>query len=94
MRHMTLEEYRIQILDRIKACQDSVAARDVLAEVDVALSNAKMSSSTQQEFWTGLHDDLEVVAEDARFLDKRAAARIGAIANAARGWISRNHLKT
>jgi hypothetical protein len=89
---MTLEEYRLKVVQRLRACDDSVAARGVLAEVDLKLMHNRMNPSRQERFWRNLHGDLDNLTDQARLLDKSAAAKINAIAIAAQAWMARNHL--
>jgi len=89
---MTLEEYRLKVVERLTACNDSVAAGSVLAEVDLTLLNNRMSPSLQERFWQNLHGDLDNLTDQACFLDKPVAAKINAIALTAQAWMARNHL--
>jgi hypothetical protein len=89
---MTLEEYRMQVIERIRVAKDSVLARDVLSEVDMTLTSTCTSAAVQRDFWQALHEDLDVLADDSRFLEKADAARIGGIAIASQTWIEQNHL--
>jgi hypothetical protein len=86
---LTLDGYRIQVLEKVKSCEDPGRARDFLAEVDVMLGASELSPEAQQAFWHGLSTDLEVVAEEsAKLLGKDAAARLAAVIAGAQGDIA------
>lgn len=65
---MTLEEYRIQIVERLKGFRDPAQVRKLLAEVDLALKSSQISPSGQKAFWDVLTEALDVVAQDAPLL--------------------------
>jgi hypothetical protein len=52
---MTLEEYRIQVIERLKARQDPVKARGLLAEVELVLTNSRIGDRAQKTFWETLN---------------------------------------
>lgn len=86
---LSLDGYRIQVLERLKNSGDPQRARDVLAEVDVALNALDMSPRAQRAFWEGLYTDLDVVAEEwMQLLGKERATTLGAIIAAAKGDIA------
>lgn len=65
---MTLEQYRIQIVERLKTFREPSQARTLLAEVDLALKSSQVSPHGQKAFWEVLTDDLDVMAQDAPLL--------------------------
>jgi hypothetical protein len=75
----TLEEYRADILGRIKACTDPVRARDVIAEVDLAFSATSMSEGAKAEFWQTLTHDLSVLAHRLSRPPSRPVAKIRSV---------------
>ena len=86
---ITLDGYRIQVLEKLKSCPDPGRARDLLAEVDVMLGASELSPKAQQAFWHGLSTDLEVVAEEsAKLLGKDAAATLSGVVAAAQSDIA------
>jgi hypothetical protein len=86
---LTLDGYRIQVLERLKGCQDPARARDLLAEVDLMLGASGLSPRAQQAFWQGLSTDLEVVAEEStKLLGKDRAVRLTAVVLAAQADIA------
>jgi hypothetical protein len=86
---LTLDGYRIQVLEKLKGCQDPGKARDFLAEVDVMLNASELSPTAQQAFWHDLATDLEVVAEEsAGLLAKGAGATLAAVVAAAQADIA------
>ena len=89
---MTLEEYRLKVVQRLRACNDTVAARGVLAEADLTLLNSRMSPSLQERFWRSLHNDLDSLTDYAHLLDKRSSVKITAVTITAQAWMARNHL--
>jgi hypothetical protein len=86
---LTLDEYRIQVLEKLKGCEDPRRARDLLAEVDLMLGASGLSPKAQQAFWQGLSTDLEVVAEEStKLLGKDRAVRLTAVVLAAQADIA------
>jgi hypothetical protein len=86
---LTLDGYRIQVLERLKGCPDPGRARDLLAEVDVVLGTSQLSPTAQQAFWHSLATDLEVVAEEStKLLAKDAAAGLAMVLAAAQADIA------
>jgi len=86
---LSLDGYRIQVLEGLKNCGDPQRARDVLAEVDVALNAPDLSPRAQRAFWEGLDTDLDVVADEwLRLLGKERASTLSAIIAAAKGDIA------
>ena len=85
---MTLDGYRHQTVERLKACRASGTAREILAEVDLMLTNCQISSHAQKRFWEALNSDLEVVAQECtRPLGKQAADALSVI-SVAQAWIA------
>ena len=86
---LTLDGYRIQVLERLKNCPDPRRARDLLAEVDVMLDASGLSPKAQQAFWQGLSTDLEVVGEEStKLLGQDRAVRLTAVVLAAQADIA------
>ena len=87
---MTLDEYRETLTERLRACQDTAAARRLLADAHLFLTNSRINRLTEDRFWETLDEELDAVGEDAKFLkDPRAAAALGAVVAAARARIAR-----
>jgi hypothetical protein len=87
---LSLDGYRIQVVEKLKGCPAPKSARDVLAEVEAVLAATGMSLRAQQAFWQGLATDLEVVAEESpRLLEKGRAARLAGVLAAAQADIAR-----
>ena len=85
---VTLEDYRIQIIEQLKAAGGTVRARDILADVDMVLATATLSTAAQGAFWESLNSDLDILAEESKgVLGKEAAAALGAIIAAAQGAV-------
>jgi hypothetical protein len=87
---MLLEEYRTKVIERLRSCRDTAAARHILAEADLVLVNSRLTSLTLDKFWETLLEDLDGLAEDARFMmDREAGAKLSAVVVAARARIAR-----
>lgn len=85
---MTLEEYRIQTIEKLKACRDPARARDVLSDVDGMLVGSRISDTTRRLFWETLRNDLDVVTQESTaLLERQAAAVLGAVVRAAQDAI-------
>jgi hypothetical protein len=81
---VTLEDYRIQIIEQLKAAPGTERAHDLLAEVDMVLASARLSTAAQGAFWDNLHSDLDVLAEVSKeVLGKEAAAALNEVVVAA-----------
>lgn len=82
---MTLEEYRVVILEKLRQCKDAKTARSLLADADLFLRNSRLTQLTQDKFWETLEDDLMIIADEAKQLqDPKASAALGAVVEAAR----------
>jgi hypothetical protein len=90
MRRMMLDEYRTKVIQRLKGCQNTAAARHILAEADLVLMNSHLTRLTQDKFWETLHEDLDALAEEAKFLsDREAGLKLSSIVVAAQTRIAR-----
>jgi len=84
----TLEDYRIQIIEQLKAVRGTARAHELLAEVDLVLASARLSSAAQGAFWESLNSDLDALSEELKgVLAKEAAAGLGAVIAAAQGAV-------
>jgi hypothetical protein len=87
---MMLDEYRIKVIERLKACKNTAAARHILAEADLVLMNSHVTGLTQDKFWETLHEDLDVLAEESKFLtDPEAGLKLASVVAAAQARIAR-----
>lgn len=85
---MTLDEYRIEIIEKLKGFSDPARARGLLAEVDLAFTSGRLSIATRRAFWEGLHDDLDVAAQEAHLLvGARGASTLVAVISVAQSAI-------
>ena len=85
---VTLEDYRIQIIEQLKAARGTVRARDILADVDMVLATAGLSTAAQGAFWESLNSDLDILAEESKgLLGKEAAAALSAVIAAAQSTV-------
>jgi len=85
---VTLEDYRIQIIEQLKAARGTGRARDLVAEVDMVLASTRLSTAAREAFWDSLSSDLDILAEESKvLLQKEAAAVLGAVITAAQGAV-------
>jgi len=63
---ISLDGYRIQTVERLKACRGAEMARDVLAEVAAVLGGTGLSVRGQRAFWYALRTEVEVIADEPR----------------------------
>lgn len=84
---MTLEEYRVLILEQLRQCKDAKTARNLLADADLFLRNSRLTQITQDRFWETLEDDLMIIADEAKKIQGSAA--LGAVVEAARARVHR-----
>lgn len=85
---MTLEEYRAQIIESLKARPDVVGARDLLAQTNVVLIGSGISAQTQTRFWESLNDDLELLEQESTLLEEHAANTLRALIAAVQAVIA------
>jgi hypothetical protein len=86
---VTLEEYRIQFIEKLKACRDPANVRGLLAEVDLVLMKSGISDRVQRTFWETLNNSLDVVAQESTLLlEKQAATALSAVIAAAQTVIA------
>ena len=85
---MTLDEYRTQIIESLKARPDIVGARDLLAQTHLVLINSGISAQTQTRFWESLNDDLELLEQESTLLEEHAANTLRAVVAAVQAVIA------
>jgi hypothetical protein len=87
---LSIDGYRIQVVEKLKACHDAREVRQLFSEVEAVLAATGLSLRAQRSFWQGLATDLEVVAEESpRLLEKGRAARLAGVLAAAQADIAR-----
>ena len=87
---LSLEGYRIQVLEKLKALGDPQRARDLIAEVDVVLRATDLRRPAQRAFWEALYTDIDVLTEEVTtVLRKDLAAELAGIIDAAKTEIRR-----
>ena len=85
---VTLEGYRIQVIEQLKLARGAARARDLLAEVNTVLASAPLSAAVQGEFWASLNNDLDILTEELKgVLRKEAAGALEAVITAAQGAV-------
>jgi hypothetical protein len=83
---VSLEDYRIQVIEQLKGASSAARVQDLLADVDLVLASAGLSSAAQRTFWESLDSDLDNLAEGSKgVLGKEAAAALSTVIAAARG---------
>lgn len=85
---MTLDEYRTQIVESLKARPDIVRARDLLAQTHLVLINSGISAQTQTRFWESLNDDLELLEQESKLPEEHAANALRAVIAAVQSVIA------
>jgi hypothetical protein len=80
---MSLEEYRLAVVEELKACTDPLRSRELLAQVDAYLGATAMSDGAQKAFWQSLNHDLNIIAHQmSRPLERHVVRARAAIAAA------------
>ena len=75
---MTLEEYRIQLVEKLKGCREADGARDLLSAADLVVTWRQLSD--QRAFWEALSNDLDLIAQTVTHgLDRQAATALSAV---------------
>ena len=85
---LSLNGYRVQVLEKLKRCPDVGRVRDLLAEVDLSLGTNDLSESAQRAFWEGLYTDLDILAEESAFSSPDAGIALQSVVIAARADIA------
>lgn len=68
------------LIQRLRACRDTAAARSLLADASLFLTNSGINRLTENRFWETLEKELDALGEDAKFLaDAKAAAVLRAV---------------
>ena len=89
---MTLDEYRLRLLDRLKACSGPAGARELVAEAQMVLAHSALTQRSLDQFWSGFRNDLQYLLEGAEALREREArATLGSAIAAAQGAIDQFH---
>lgn len=83
----SLDDYRDQILTKLKVASDPDAARELISEVDLVLMHSQMSDQGIKAFWTALRSALDGAAQSTRLLDRHAATALEAVLTAAQSAI-------
>jgi hypothetical protein len=87
---VSLDEYRERLLGRLKTCTDTAAVRSMLAEADLRLMNARLTTLARSRFWESLQEDLTAIAEAAgRSADREAGMNLAGVIAAAQARIAR-----
>lgn len=87
---LSLEGYRIQVIEKLKALQDPASAHALIDEADTVLKATGLRVPAQRAFWEALHTDLDVIAEEwSEILGKEAAATLGATLAVAKADVRR-----
>ena len=85
--NQSLDDYRSQILTRLKVAADPAVARELISEVDLVLMHSQMSDQGIKAFWAALRSVLDGAAQATRLLDWHAAAALEAVLTAAQSAI-------
>jgi len=82
---MTLEEHRLQLLERIAACAGAAAARDLICDAHFMLVCCDLQPSTLRQFWEELRAALDMLQEELIYVSDRESKTLrGSVIAAAR----------
>jgi hypothetical protein len=73
---MTLDDYRAQTTQKLRALRDPKQASSLVSEVQFFLKGMGVGAATRLEFWQLLRRDLEVVAHEATTLVEKSSATV------------------
>lgn len=91
---MTLDEYRLQLVEQINGLRDERAARSLIEEANTSLQNSSIITRAQSEFWQALNGDLENASTKAKkLLEKQAAAALSQVIAAAQAVIAQHQAR-
>lgn len=62
---MTFDEFRIHLLQKLRAAADLGEARIVLTEAHPQLGNGRINAAARKAFWDALYEDIGVLVEEA-----------------------------
>ena len=87
---MMLDEYRTQLIGRLKSWRYTTAVRGILAEADLVLKTGRLARLTQNKFWETLCEDLDTLGAEAKFMtDGEAGVKLSTVVAAAQALIER-----
>jgi hypothetical protein len=91
---MTLDEYRSQVVARLRGCRDSLEVRGLLGEVDLFISQSRISDRARKTFWETLSSDLDIVAQASTdLMTQQAATALRALIAAAQTAIAQHQAR-
>jgi hypothetical protein len=81
---MTLDEYRATVLGKLKVCHSHGEVLATLAELDLRLTNARISDQARKTFWENLNNELDALSQETASLPgKQTATTLSAVTSAA-----------
>jgi hypothetical protein len=83
----SLDDYRTQILTKLKVAADPAAAQELISEVDLVLMHSQMSDQGMRTFWAALRTELDGAVQSTRLLERHAATALEAVLTAAQSAI-------
>ena len=88
-RAMTLDEYRLQIVQQIRDCASPVRGVELVTEAHLILSQSQLTVRTLQMFWSQLRADLDVLTEELMHTPDSVARTVrGSILTAAQNAVT------
>lgn len=73
---MTLEEFRLTLVDRLRQCRDAAGAREIVIDAELVLANVPLTDLTYDRFWETMEEDLDALAGEAKLASDRKAGTI------------------
>ncbi len=71
---MTLEELRIDLLDRVRNCRDPNSVEQLIADAEHKLNASALGEKSRRAFWDAVDHDLVVVTQEASVILERQGA--------------------
>jgi hypothetical protein len=72
---ITLEELRIELLDRVRNCHKPHAVAQLIADADRKLQASRIGDQARRAFWDAVDHDLVVVTQEASVILERQGAQ-------------------
>lgn len=86
---LALDDYRPQVVQGPKACDEPARVVKLLSDVETNLAATQTSVALQKGFWRGLSQDLDLLAQLATLIDLDAAAKLRVVITIARATATR-----
>lgn len=87
---VTLEELRIELVDRVRNCPNLTSIAQLIADAEAKLHASRIGEQSRRAFWDAVDHDLVVVTQEASvILERQGAQTLRTTIGAARAALTR-----